>query len=80
MAKAKASTSTVDMKRFATAKVSSPTIGGIARGTALTKAGVSLILRRRRNCSLDTGAKIAGYLGMSIDDLYRILTMAPTRR
>ncbi len=60
-------------RRLKTLKPSA-TLGDIARGTGLNVEHVSRIFNKKRTPRLKTAARIAEYLGVSIDRLYAALT------
>lgn len=51
-------------------------LSDIARGTGLSLSDISLVMRGRRRPSSDAQNAIAGYLGVSVDTLYRRLAEA----
>lgn len=45
-------------------------LGDVARGTGLSRSMVTRVFSGDRRPSVETASKVAGYLGVSMDNLY----------
>jgi transcriptional regulator with XRE-family HTH domain len=55
------------------------TLGDVARGTGLSKSHVSKIFSGNRKPGLEAVARLAAYLGITIDDVYAAMNKSNER-